>query len=44
MLAYNLLITLKLLDLPEDAQTWRIRTTIRYLPDRAGQCEHACPV
>ena len=31
MLAYNLLITLKLLDLPEDAQTWRIRTTIRYL-------------
>lgn len=31
MLAYNLLITLKLLDLPEEAQTWRIRTTIRYL-------------
>jgi len=31
MLAYNLLITLKLLDLPEDAQTWRIRTTIHYL-------------
>ncbi len=31
MLAYNLLITLKLLDLPEDAQSWRIHSLIRYL-------------
>jgi hypothetical protein len=31
MLAYNLLITLKLLDLPEDAQRWRIHSMIRYL-------------
>jgi hypothetical protein len=31
MLAYNLLISLKLLDLPEDAQTWRIQTIIRHL-------------
>ncbi len=31
MLAYNLLITLKLLDLPEDAQTWRIHSLICYL-------------
>jgi len=31
MLAYNVLITLKLLDLPDDAQSWRIRTIIRYL-------------
>jgi hypothetical protein len=31
MLAYNLLISLKILDLPEDAQSWRIRSIIRYL-------------
>ena len=31
LLAYNLLITLKLLDLPEDAQRWRIHSMIRYL-------------
>lgn len=31
MLAYNVLITLKILDLPDDAQSWRIRTLIRYL-------------
>ena len=31
MLAYNILITLKILDLPDDAQSWRIRTLIRYL-------------
>jgi len=30
MLAYNVLISLKLLDLPDDAQSWRIRTLIRY--------------
>ena len=31
MLAYNVLISLKLLDLPEDAQGWRIQTIIRHL-------------
>jgi len=31
MLAYNILVTLKILDLPDDAQTWRIHTLIRYL-------------
>lgn len=31
MLAYNVLITLKLLDLPEEAQSWRIATIIRHL-------------
>jgi DDE family transposase len=31
MLAYNVLISLKLLDLPDDAQGWRIRSLIRYL-------------
>jgi hypothetical protein len=31
MLAYNVLITLKLLDLPDDAQSWRIQSIIRYL-------------
>ena len=31
MLAYNVLISLKLLDLPDDAQSWRIRTIIRHL-------------
>ena len=31
MLAYNILISLKLLDLPDDAQSWRIQTLIRYL-------------
>ena len=31
MLAYNLLITLKVLDLPDDAQSWRIQTIIRHL-------------
>jgi len=31
MLAYNVLVTLKLLDLPDDAQGWRIGTIIRYL-------------
>src|SRR6266568_1094522 len=31
MLAYNVLLSLKVLDLPEDAQRWRIPTTIRYL-------------
>jgi hypothetical protein len=31
MLAYNILTSLKVLDLPEDAQGWRIRTLIRYL-------------
>ena len=30
-LAYNLLTSLKVLDLPDDAQDWRIRTIIRYL-------------
>jgi hypothetical protein len=30
-LAYNVLISLKLLDLPEDAQSWRIQSLIRYL-------------
>ena len=31
MLAYNVLISLKLLDLPDDAQTWRNHSIIRYL-------------
>ena len=31
MLAYNVLLTLKLLELPDDAQGWRILTIIRYL-------------
>src|SRR5438105_2906816 len=31
MLAYNILITLKLLDLPDDAQSWRVQTLIRHL-------------
>lgn len=31
MLAYNVLLSLKVLDLPDDAQSWRIRTIIRYL-------------
>ena len=31
MLAYNVLISLKMLELPDDAQGWRIRTTIRHL-------------
>jgi hypothetical protein len=31
MLAYNVLLSLKVLDLPDDAQGWRIQTTIRYL-------------
>jgi Transposase DDE domain group 1 len=31
ILAYNILISLKILDLPEDAQSWRIRSLIRYL-------------
>jgi len=31
MLAYNVLTTLKLLDLPDEAQGWRIRTLIRHL-------------
>jgi len=31
MLAYNVLISLKLLDLPDDAQAWRIHSLIRYL-------------
>lgn len=31
MLAYNVLISLKLLDLPDEAQSWRLRTLIRYL-------------
>ena len=31
MLAYNVLLSLKLLDLPEDTQSWRIQTLIRYL-------------
>jgi len=30
-LAYNVLITLKLLDLPDEAQGWRIQTMIRHL-------------
>jgi hypothetical protein len=30
-LAYNVLITLKVLDLPDDAQGWRIQTLIRHL-------------
>jgi hypothetical protein len=30
-LAYNVLISLKVLDLPDDAQSWRIQTMIRYL-------------
>jgi hypothetical protein len=31
MLAYNLLISLKVLDLPNEAQSWRIQTIIRHL-------------
>jgi hypothetical protein len=31
MLAYNVLISFKLLDLPDDAQSWRIQSLIRYL-------------
>jgi hypothetical protein len=31
MLAYNVLISLKVLDLPEEAQSWRIQTLIRSL-------------
>lgn len=31
MLAYNLLVTLKILDLPDEAQSWRIHSLIRYL-------------
>jgi hypothetical protein len=31
MLAYNVLLTLKLLEMPDDAQGWRILTIIRYL-------------
>ena len=31
MLAYNVLISLKVLDLPDDAQSWRIQTLIRHL-------------
>lgn len=31
MLAYNVLISLKVLDLPQEAQSWRLRTIIRYL-------------
>jgi hypothetical protein len=31
MLAYNVLLSLKVLDLPDDAQGWRIHTMIRYL-------------
>ena len=30
MLAYIVWISLKMLDLPDDAQSWRIRTIIRY--------------
>ena len=29
--AYNLLISLKVLDLPDEAQSWRIQTIIRHL-------------
>ncbi len=31
MLAYNVLISLKLMDLPDEAQSWRIQTIIRHL-------------
>ena len=31
MLAYNVLISLKVLDLPDEAQSWRIQTIIRHL-------------
>ena len=31
MLAYNVLISLKVLDLPDDAQSWRIQSLIRHL-------------
>ena len=31
MLAYNVLISLKLLDLPDEAQSWRIQSIIRHL-------------
>ena len=31
MLAYNVLISFKILDLPADTQSWRIRSLIRYL-------------
>jgi hypothetical protein len=31
MLAYNLLMSLKVLDLPDEAQSWRIQTLIRHL-------------
>jgi hypothetical protein len=30
-LAYNVLVALKMLDMPDEAQNWRIRTTIRHL-------------
>jgi hypothetical protein len=30
-LAYNLLVTLKILDLPDEAQGWRVRSIIRHL-------------
>lgn len=31
MLAYNILISLRVLDLPDEAQSWRIQTIIRHL-------------
>jgi hypothetical protein len=31
MLAYNVLVSLKVLDLPDEAQSWRIQTVIRHL-------------
>lgn len=31
MLAYNVMISLKVLDLPDDSQSWRIQTLVRYL-------------
>jgi hypothetical protein len=30
-MAYNMMVSLKVLDLPDDAQNWRIQTLIRYL-------------
>ena len=41
MLAYNVLISLKVLDLPDEAQSWRIQHDHSSSADRAGQCEHA---
>ena len=41
MLAYNVLISLKVLDLPDDAQSLAHSHDHSLPADRAGQCEHA---